>query len=189
MRHLFHLRSKCTTHLAPNRVITKLLAIFPVLYFTSPWLFYTYQFVVFTTFTFFTQPPNLPPICQPSVCSLYLSLFQLCLFIYFVLYIPHISEIIWYLSFRLNSFSIMLSRSIHAVACGKISFLWPSNIPLCTYICTEAFIRLSTEGHLSCFHILAIVNNTAVKIGMHIFFWISVWGFFTCIPRSGIAGS
>ena len=74
VRHLFHLRSKCTAHLAPNRVITKLLAIFPVLYFTSPWLFYTYQFVVFTTFAFFTQPPNLPPICQPSVCSLYLSL-------------------------------------------------------------------------------------------------------------------
>ena len=44
------------------------------------------------------------------------------------------SEIIWFLSFSdwLISLSIMFSRSIHAVAKGKISsFLWLSSIPLC----------------------------------------------------------
>ena len=33
------------------------------------------------------------------------------------------------------------------------------------------------DGRLDCFHILAIVNNTTVDLGVHIFFRISVLGF------------
>ena len=36
---------------------------------------------------------------------------------------------------------------------------------------------------------LAIVNNAAVNIGVHVCFQISVFGFFSYIPRSGVAGS
>ena len=70
----------------------------------------------------------------------------------------------------------------------KISFfLWPSSIPMCK--CTTAlFIPSFTGGYLGCFQILTIVNNTAMNIGMHIFFQISVSSFFGYIPRSGIAG-
>ena len=32
------------------------------------------------------------------------------------------------------------------------------------------FIHLSVDGHLGCFHILAVVNNAAVNIGMHVSF-------------------
>ena len=42
----------------------------------------------------------------------------------------------------------------------------------------------STDGHLGCFHILLIVNNTAVNRGLPIVFQVSVLGFFGCIPRS-----
>ena len=51
------------------------------------------------------------------------------------------------------------------------------------------FIHSSTARHLGCFQILAIVNNAAVNIGVHIFFWIGVSRFFGYIPRSRIAGS
>ena len=63
------------------------------------------------------------------------------------------------------------------------SFLWLSNIPLC--ICTK--IYLSVDGHLGCFHVLAIANGAAVNIGIHVSF--SIMAFLRYMPTSGIAGS
>ena len=51
------------------------------------------------------------------------------------------------------------------------------------------FIQLYVDGHLVCFHPLAIVHNAAMNIGVHVAFQISVFIFFQWIPRSGIAGS
>ena len=53
----------------------------------------------------------------------------------------------------------------------------------------NCFIHSSTDGHLGCFHILAIVNNTTMNIGVLMFFQISVLGSFWCIPTIGIIGS
>ena len=36
------------------------------------------------------------------------------------------------------------------------------------------FLYSSVSGHLGCFHVLAVVNSTAVNIGIHVFFWIMV---------------
>ena len=49
------------------------------------------------------------------------------------------------------------------------------------------FIHSCVDGHLGCFHVLAIVNSAAVNIGVHITFRIMV--FFGHMPRSGIAES
>ena len=48
------------------------------------------------------------------------------------------------------------------------------------------FIHSSVDGHLGCFHVLAIVNSTAVNNGMHVSFSILVSSGY--MPRSGIAG-
>ena len=50
------------------------------------------------------------------------------------------------------------------------SFLWLSSIPW--YICTPA--SLSTHPSVDCFHILAIVNNAAMDVDLHLSFPMSV---------------
>ena len=57
---------------------------------------------------------------------------------------------------------------------------------MCVY---HISLDLSVDGHLDYFHILATVNSTAMNIGVHVSFQISVFVFFRYIPRSGIAGS
>lgn len=50
------------------------------------------------------------------------------------------------------------------------------------------FIHSLDQGHLDCFHILAIVDNAATNIEVHVSFQISLFVFFRYIPRSAIAG-
>ena len=74
--------------------------------------------------------------------------------------------------FCLTSLNIIISRSVHVVANGIISFfLWLSGILLFIYTTS----LLSVYGHLNCFHVLALVNSAAVNIGyMHLLgLWFS----------------
>ena len=48
-------------------------------------------------------------------------------------------------------------------------------------------IHSPVDGHLSCFHVLAIVNRAAMNIVVHDSFWIMVFSGY--MPSSGIAGS
>ena len=49
------------------------------------------------------------------------------------------------------------------------------------------FIHSSVDGHLGCFHVLAIVNSAAMNNWIHVSFSILVSSGY--MPRSGIAGS
>ena len=70
------------------------------------------------------KPPPEVSACSPSIS---LSLFRL--LGQFVHKMPQMSEVIWYLSFSdwLMSLSLMLSRSIRAVAKGEIFFKGEKN--------------------------------------------------------------
>ena len=49
------------------------------------------------------------------------------------------------------------------------------------------FIHSSVDGHLGCFHVLAIANSAVMNIGVHASFSVLVSS--GHMPRTGIAGS
>ena len=55
------------------------------------------------------------------------------------------------------------------------------------YMYHSFLIHSSSDGHLGCFHVLAILNSAVMNIGVHMSFSDLVSS--VCMPRSGIAGS
>ena len=48
-------------------------------------------------------------------------------------------------------------------------------------------IHSSADGHLGCFHVLAMINSAGMNIGVHVS--LSDLVSLVCMPRSGVAGS
>ena len=55
------------------------------------------------------------------------------------------------------------------------------------YMYHSFLIHSSANGHLGCFHVLAIINSAVMNIGVHVSLSDLVSSVY--MPRSGIAGS
>ena len=83
---------------------------------------------------------------------------------------------------------MMISRSTHVAANGIISFFFMAEKYSIVSVHTINFIHSSVDGHIDCFHVLAIVNSAAVKIGMPVSFRIMFF-FSRYMPRSRLSRS
>ena len=137
-----------------------------MLYIICHDLFYSWKFVHLTSIQLFCPVPQPSPLWQSPVCSLYLWIY----FCSVLVFLPsHESKHTQYLSFSvwLISQCIIPSISIHVVTNGKISFffLW-----LTIFYCVSHifFIHssINISGHLGCFCIMSIVNNTTMNISV-----------------------
>ena len=134
----------------------------------------------------------LPPLCS-QVYSLHLNLhsfpansfiniiFLDSIYICVCINILYLFFSSWLVSVCVTGFSF-----IHLTTTdSNLLFLWLSNIPF--LIATTTSLHSSVDGHIGCFHVLAIVNSVAMNIGVHISFRIVVISGY--MPSSGDDGS
>ena len=95
-----------------------------------------------------------------------------CVCVFFLILIDFtINDHTVFVSVWLSSLSMIPSRSIYVVANDRISFFFYGQIVfVCVWeretvsVYVSHFLYSSVNRHLSCFHILAVVNNAAVTL-------------------------
>ena len=126
------------------------------------------------------------PLASTSLFSISVSLFLFYYMHSFILFFRFHTQVITYSTvfLWLISLSIIISRSIHTVANGRISFFLMANQHsiMCVYVW---HFSLSFDGYLDYLHILAIVTSAVMSIWMHASFWNSIFIFFGYVPSSG----
>ena len=79
-----------------------------------------------------------------------------------------------------------ITSSIHIDANGIILFFFMAEYYSTVYIYHIFLIQSSIDGHLDCFHVLAIVNSAAMNMRVHVSFSGKVLSGY--MPKSGLLG-
>ena len=90
-------------------------------------------------------------------------------------------------SFWLTSLWIIDNRFIHLSRTDSNAFLFMAEQYSIVYIYQNFFFHSSVDGHLGCFHVLAVANSATMNNGIHVSLSILVSTGY--MPRSGISGS
>ena len=81
----------------------------------------------------------------------------------------------------------MGSSFIHLIRTDLNEFFLMAEYYTKMYMYHSFLMHSSADGHLGCFHVLAIINSAAMNIVVHVSLSDLVSS--VCMPRSGIAGS
>ena len=88
----------------------------------------------------------------------------------------------------LTSPSIIISISIQVAANATLFFFMAEQYSIVIYVPHLLYLFICWWT-LRCVHVLTVVNNSTLNIGMYVSFWIRTFMFSRYMPRSGIAGS
>ena len=92
-----------------------------------------------------------------------------------------------FLSDLLTSLYIIGSSFIHLIRIDSNMFFFNSWVIFILYMYHNFLIHSSVNGHLGCFHVLAVINWAVMNIGVHVSLSILVSS--VCMPSSEIAVS
>ena len=92
-----------------------------------------------------------------------------------------------FLSISDTSLCIIGSRFVHLIRNDSNTFLFMAEQYSIVYMYYSFFIHSSVDGHLGCFHVLAIVNSAVIDTGVHKSFSILVSSGY--MPWGSISGS
>ena len=81
----------------------------------------------------------------------------------------------------------MGSSFVHLIRTDSNVFLFMIEYYSIVYMYHNFCIHSSVDGHLGCFHVLAMLKRAAVNTAVPVFFSVLISS--GCMPRSGIAGS